>query len=84
MFSFNDGGESAAALRTLLTQEMLDRGYLATGLFYPTFAHTPDVVAAYVAALDETFAVLRCAVAAGDVLTRLRGPVAHGGFARLT
>jgi glutamate-1-semialdehyde aminotransferase len=83
-FSFNHGGESAAALRTLLTQEMLDRGYLATGLFYPTIAHTPDVVAAYVAALDETFAVLRRAIDARDVLNRLRGPVAHGGFARLT
>jgi glutamate-1-semialdehyde aminotransferase len=79
-----DYGDQSGALRTLLTQEMLDRGFLATGLFYPTVAHTSEIVSSYLAALDETFAVLRRAVDAGDAAARLRGPVAHSGFARLT
>jgi len=77
-------GEHSQALRTLLTQEMLDRGYLAYGTFYPTLAHTDGVIAGYLDALDETFGILKQATRAGDTLSRLRGPVAHSGFARLT
>jgi hypothetical protein len=79
-----DYGSDAQALRTLLTQEMLDRGYLANAMFYPTLAHTPDVLRSYLSSLDEVFEILASAVAAGDVASRLRGPVAHSGFARLT
>ena len=71
------------ALRTLLTQEMLDRGYLANIAFYPSLAHTSSIVAGYFAALDEVFATLRAAISQDDVRQRLRGPIAHSGFARL-
>lgn len=77
-------GDQAGALRTLLTQEMLDRGFLANTAFYATTAHERSVIDEYAAALDETFEVLAAAVAAGDVKKRLRGPVAHAGFSRLT
>jgi glutamate-1-semialdehyde 2,1-aminomutase len=82
-FSLNYG-DAAQALRTLLTQEMLDRGYLANTAFYPTLAHSEAVIGDYLEALDEVFGVLRQAVDAGDVMSRLRGPVAHAGFSRLT
>ncbi len=82
-FSLNYG-DAALALRTLLTQEMLDRGYLATAAFYPTLAHTRIVVADYLDALDKTFGAIRQAIDHGDVMKRLRGPVAHSGFSRLT
>ncbi len=77
-------GAMSQGLRTLLTQEMLDRGYLAYGTFYPTLAHSDEVVSGYLEALDETFKMIKKAVDCGDVTSRLRGPVAHSGFARLT
>jgi len=81
-FSLNYG-EQALPLKTLLTQEMLDRGYLANTTFYATLAHTRQVVSDYLAALDEAFATLASALADESVRSRLRGPVVHGGFARL-
>jgi glutamate-1-semialdehyde aminotransferase len=83
MFSLNHG-DISQTLRTLLTQEMLDRGYLANTAFYPALTHTPGIVEQYLAALDEAFAVLRDSIDRNDAPRRLRGPVAHSGFARLT
>jgi glutamate-1-semialdehyde 2,1-aminomutase len=78
-----DYGESSQALLTLLTQCMLDRGYITSGGFYPSCAHTDAVVNDYLAALDEALAEVKAAAERGDVLSRLRGPVAHKGFQRL-
>jgi len=78
-----DYGEESQALLTLLTQCMLDRGFIATGAFYPNCAHTESVVRDYLGALDEVMAVLKNAVEKGNVLSLLRGPVAHKGFHRL-
>lgn len=69
---------------TLFTQLMLDRGFLAGGSFYPSFAHTPDHVETYLAAVGEVFAIIRAAQDADAVTAALRGPVAHTGFTRLT
>ena len=82
-FSFDDAS-AAPALRTLLTQEMLERGYLANTAFYPTLAHTPQVIERYLSVLDDVFAILRDTLADGDVAGRLKGPIAHSGFGRLT
>jgi glutamate-1-semialdehyde 2,1-aminomutase len=82
-FSLNYG-DHTSGLRTLLTQEMLDRGFLANTAFYPTVAHDSEIIRAYLSALDEVFAILREAADSGDALSRLRGPVAHSGFSRLT
>jgi glutamate-1-semialdehyde 2,1-aminomutase len=71
-------------LRTLFTQLMLERSFLAASSFYATFAHTPEQVAAYAAAVQETFAIIADAVERGEVRKRLRVPTAHPGFARLT
>jgi glutamate-1-semialdehyde 2,1-aminomutase len=81
-FSFKHGADSLA-LRTLFTQEMLDRGILASNRFYPSFAHTKTHVAQYLKAMDEVFGILKKAVDEKSVHKRLRGPVAHAGFQRL-
>lgn len=72
------------ALMTLFTQSMLDRGFLANGLFYPTYAHKPDTVGCYLRSVGEVFALLRRCLDGDEVMAALRGPVAHSGFARLT
>lgn len=74
----------SAALTTLMTAKMLQRGYLAAGGFNATLAHQPRHVSAYLAALDEVFAELADAIQAGDIESRIGGPVKHTGFARLT
>jgi glutamate-1-semialdehyde 2,1-aminomutase len=78
-----DYGDDSQALLTLLTQSMLDRGFLTSGGFYPSCAHADAVVNEYLAALDEVMAVLKSAVEKGNVMSLLRGPVAHKGFRRL-
>ena len=73
----------SAELKTLYIQCLLDRGFLANTGIYVTLAHTPEIIAKYAAAVDEAFAEIAEALHQGDVLARLRGPVAHRGFQRL-
>ena len=74
----------SAALTTMMTAKMLDRGYLASGGFNATLAHQPRHVSAYLAALDEVFALLRQAIDRGNVHDQIGGPVKQSGFGRLT
>jgi len=75
--------EQADALRTLYTQLMLKRGFLAGTAIYPTMGHTPEIVAKYGEAIDEVFAEIAEALTTDSVLKRLDGPIAHSGFRRL-
>jgi hypothetical protein len=63
---------------------MLERGFLAGTVIYPTIAHTDEIAGRYGAAIDEVFAEIADALRSGNVDRRLRGPVAHSGFMRLT
>jgi len=72
------------ALRTLYTQRMLARGFLAGTALYPTLAHTDEVVERYGEAIDDVFAEMAEVLTAGNnVATHLDGPVAHSTFKRL-
>jgi glutamate-1-semialdehyde 2,1-aminomutase len=74
----------AAALTTLMTSQMLKRGFLAGAAFNATLAHETRHVTDYLAALDEVFTELATAIAAGNVADRIGGPAKHSGFTRLT
>jgi glutamate-1-semialdehyde 2,1-aminomutase len=76
--------DGAQAVRTLFTQLMLERGFLASNAFYATYAHSDDDVDQFSAAVHEIFDQLAKAIEAGQVMAMLNGPVAHSGFARLT
>jgi glutamate-1-semialdehyde 2,1-aminomutase len=73
----------ALAYKTLVSQEMLAKGYLAGNSVYVTLAHTDDVVDGYFEALDPIFGLIRECEDGRDVDTCLRGPICHGGFKRL-
>ena len=79
-FDYSNG----QAIRTLFTQLMLERGYLATNGFYSTYAHTPAHMESFSEVLDEVFSELANAITAGVVEQRLGGPVANAEFRRLT
>lgn len=74
---------NALAYKTLVTQEMLAKGYLAANSVYVCIEHTPDVVDGYFAALDPIFGLIKECEEGRDVLSLLKGPVCHGGFKRL-
>ncbi len=74
---------NAAEVRTLFTQQMLERGFLAGCGFYPTLAHNAEHLAHYEQALETVFAELADIIETGKVKEHLRGEVAHSGFKRL-
>jgi glutamate-1-semialdehyde 2,1-aminomutase len=69
--------------KTLITQEMLKRGFLASTSVYACIEHTPDVLSRYFDALDEVFAMIARCEAGLSVSSLLEGPVCHAGFQRL-
>ncbi|HEX2825380.1 MAG TPA: aminotransferase class III-fold pyridoxal phosphate-dependent enzyme [Burkholderiales bacterium] len=73
----------ALAYKTLITQEMLAKGYLASNSVYVCTRHTKDVVDGYFDALDGVFALIAECENGRDVMSLLKGPVCHAGFSRL-
>lgn len=80
-FSFKS--ENNLAYKTLITQEMLAKGYLAGNSVYVCTEHTPEVVGGFFEALDPIFGLIKECEDGRDIATLLKGPVCHGGFKRL-
>ncbi len=80
-YTFKSG--NALAYKTLLTQEMLAKGYLAGNSVYVCIEHTPAMLDGYFAELDPIFATIKECEEGRDVMSLLKGPVCHGGFKRL-
>ena len=73
----------ALAYKTLITQEMLAKGYLAANSVYVCTEHTPEILDGYFAALAPIFQTIRECEDGRDVGKLLKGPMCHGGFKRL-
>jgi glutamate-1-semialdehyde aminotransferase len=71
-------------MKTLFTQLMLERGFLATNAYYASYAHKDTHIKAYLEAVDECFGIMSKAAAQGNAEEHLKGPVCHSGFRRLT
>jgi len=69
--------------KTLVTQEMLKRGFLSTPLVFACTEHTDEVIESYVEALDQCFALVGECEDGRSVDSLLEGPVCHSGFKRL-
>jgi glutamate-1-semialdehyde 2,1-aminomutase len=80
-FTFNSS--NALAYKTLITQEMLGKGYLAGNSIYVCTEHTPDIVDGYFDSLDSIFGLVKECEDGRDVMSLLKGPVCHSGFKRL-
>ncbi len=81
-FTFNN--ENAQELKTLFTQEMLKKGYLASSSVYVSYSHTKKIVEDYLNAVDEVFNIIAQGIKENKIPDLLEGPVAHSGFQRLT
>jgi glutamate-1-semialdehyde 2,1-aminomutase len=80
---FTIKSENSLAYKTLITQEMLAKGYLASNIFYACTDHTEAVVDAYFDALKPVFSLIRECEDGRPVESLLKGPVCHAGFKRL-
>jgi glutamate-1-semialdehyde 2,1-aminomutase len=80
-FSFESA--NALAYKTLVTQEMLKQGYLASNTVYVCTEHTDSVVNDYFEVLDPVFGLIAECEQGRDVMRLLDGPVCHAGFKRL-
>lgn len=70
--------------KTFFIQEMLKKGYLSSNAFYASFAHSVEVIDAYLNAVEEVFEMIRRINDDGkDIRDSLEGPVCHAGFERL-
>jgi glutamate-1-semialdehyde 2,1-aminomutase len=69
--------------KTLITQEMLKKGYLASNAVYACTAHLPEILSGYFEALESVFAMIAECENGANVENLLEGPVCHAGFARL-
>ncbi|MBC8185065.1 aminotransferase class III-fold pyridoxal phosphate-dependent enzyme [candidate division KSB1 bacterium] len=71
------------AIKTLITQEMLKKGYLAGNSVYVCIDHSNDIVDKYMNTLDESFRIISKIINGEAPKQFLDGPICHGGFKRL-
>jgi glutamate-1-semialdehyde 2,1-aminomutase len=81
-FSFHY--EKPAVIKTLFTQLMLERGFLATTAFYASYAHKEPHIDKYFHAVDEAFEIISEAIKNGNAEKLLKSSICHSGFERLT
>lgn len=79
-----DYGKESQALHTLFTQEMLNRGFLASKQVYISYSHQEEHIKTYLGNVDKVFGIIKDAINKDNVHSLLKGPVAHSGFRRLT
>jgi len=76
--------ENDLEIQTLITQEMLTKGFLASNRFYACIAHNKTVIDSYFNAFDEVLkSVSKIHDNKSEIINRLNGPVRHSGFKRL-
>ncbi len=80
---FTIKSENALAYKTLITQEMLAKGYFGGTSFFASMAHNKELVDAYFEEFDPVFGLIRECEDGRDVMSLLKGPIAHSGFKRL-
>lgn len=69
--------------KTLITQELLKQGYLATTSFYACTEHTTEILDGYFSELEKVFLKIKECEDGQNIYDLLEGPVCHSGFARL-
>ena len=80
---FSFASEKNLYYKTLVTQEMLKKGYLASNVVYVCTEHTKPIVEGYMEALDPIFSLIKECEQGRSVEGLLNGPVCHSGFKRL-
>jgi len=82
--SYRFNSKCALEYKTLVTQEMLKKGFLASTNFYACTKHSNEILDLYFEALNEVYIKIRkCETGELKILDLLEGPICHAGFQRL-
>ena len=74
---------SNLAYKTLLTQEMLKQGYLASNSVYVCTEHSEVILDGYSKALDNVFSLISDCEQGRSIDELLEGPICYSEFKRL-
>ena len=84
MSSYSFKSANSLAYKTLITQEMLKKGILASTNFYASIAHKSSYMEKYFNELDKVYKIInKCENKEIDINKILEGPICHSGFKRL-
>jgi glutamate-1-semialdehyde aminotransferase len=81
-FTFNY--KEPLILKTLFTQFMLEKGFLATTEFYASYAHTEKYIRRYLNTVEDSLYYISRFMKEGTPERLLKSQVCHSGFKRLT
>jgi glutamate-1-semialdehyde 2,1-aminomutase len=76
--------DNSSVLKTLFTQLMLDKGFLATTSFYASYAHQDKYIEQYLNSVGAVFHFISKTIKQGTSERHLKASVCHSGFKRLT
>ncbi|MDR1236218.1 MAG: aminotransferase class III-fold pyridoxal phosphate-dependent enzyme [Holosporaceae bacterium] len=68
--------------KTVFTKFMLSHGFLASTLYYASYAHKDNHIQGYADAVDETFSKM-CSMSGSEMMSFINGNICHSGFKRL-
>ena len=81
-YSFNT--KNSLAYKTLITQEMLKKGFLASTNFYACISHDDSKIDLYLNALSDVYKMISdCEKKKINITDLLEGPICHSSFGRL-
>jgi glutamate-1-semialdehyde 2,1-aminomutase len=81
--SFSVDSKFALEYKTLITQEMLKKSYLAGTSIYVATVHTKELIDRFITELEPVFTLIKECEDGRDVRTLLDGPTCSSGFKRL-
>ena len=83
LINFSIDSSNWLKYKTLITQEMLKRGFLAANSVYVSTAHTEKIIEDYFVYLEELFEIISECENGRNVDSLLEGPICHSHFGRL-
>ena len=75
--------DDSQLIHTVITEKMLEKGFLSSKAFYASFAHTKEHVEAYFKALNDVVKEIMPCIKEGNFSELHTGQEAHKGFKRL-
>ena len=81
--TFKINSENNLKYKTLITQEMLKKGFLASNTCYSCINHTDEIITNYLNELDKIFKIISECENGRNINQLLEGPICHSGFKRL-
>ncbi len=81
--SFTFNYKNHQSYKTLVTQEMLKKNFIASNAIYVCIDHSDDLIEGYISELEKVFKLIRECEDGRDISSLLEGPISHSGFERL-